>query len=71
MRHADYRSVFMLKYAFYEWTGQRIRNTLIVVDRYLRFTGDAMIPGEAESFYPSFVVGIDLSHQGVVDSYNL
>ena len=24
-----------------------------------------------ESFYPPFVAGIDLPHQGVVDSYNL
>ena len=24
-----------------------------------------------ESFYPPFLAGIDLPHQGVVDSYNL
>ena len=55
--------------------GQRIHNTLIVVDRYLRLMGDKMIPDSAEprleSFYPPFVAGIDLPHQGAVDSYNL
>ena len=34
-----------------------------------------MIPDEAppslESFYPPFVADINLSHQGVVDSYSL
>ena len=54
---------------------QRIHNTLIVVDRYLRLMGDKTIPDSAEprleSFYPPFVAGIDLPHQGVVDSYNL
>ena len=44
------------------------------VDRYLRLMGDKTIPDEAEprleSFYPPFVAGIDLPHQGVVDSYN-
>ena len=47
---------------------------MIVVDRYLRLMGDKTIPDSAEprleSFYPSFVAGIDLPHQGVVDSYN-
>ena len=37
--------------------------------------GDKTIPDSAEprleSFYPTFVAGIDLPHQGVVDSYNL
>ena len=37
--------------------------------------GDKTIPDSAEprleSFYPPFVAGIDLSHQGLVDSYNL
>ena len=49
--------VLTLKYTFlcvYWWTTQRIHNTLIWVDRYLRF-----------------VAGIDLPHQGVVDSYSL
>ena len=36
--------------------------------------GDKTIPDSAEprleSFYPPFVAGIDLPHQGVVDSYN-
>ena len=36
--------------------------------------GDKTIPDLAEprleSFYPPFVAGIDLPHQGVVDSYN-
>ena len=54
---------------------QRSHNTLIVVDRYLRLMGDKTIPDLAEprleSFYPPFVAGIDLPHQGVVDSYNL
>ena len=48
---------------------------MIVVDRYLRLMGDKTIPDSAEprleSFYPPFVAGIDLPHQGVVDSYNL
>ena len=70
--------VLTLKYTFicvYWWTRQRIHNTLIVVDRYLRLMGDKTIPDSAEprleSFYPPFVAGIDLPHQGVVDSYNL
>ena len=54
---------------------QRIHNTLIVVDRYLRLMGDKTIPDEAppslESFYPPWVAVIDLPHQGVVDSHNL
>ena len=37
--------------------------------------GHKTIPYSAEacleSFYPPFVAGIDLPHQGVVDSYNL
>ena len=56
------------------WTRQRIHNTLIVVDRYLRLMGDKTIPESAEPrlelFYPPFVAGIDLPHQGVVDSYS-
>ena len=70
--------VLTLKYTFicvYWWTRQRIHNTLIVVDRYLRRMGDKTIPDSAEprleSFYPPFVAGIDLPHQGVLDSYNL
>ena len=70
--------VLTLKYIFfcvYWWTRQRIHNTLIVVDRYLRLMGDKTIPDSAEprleSFYPPFVDGFDLPHQGVVDSYNL
>ena len=42
---------------------------------YLRLMGDKTIPDSAEprleSFYPPFVIGIVLPHQGVVDSYNL
>ena len=45
------------------------------IDRYLQLMGDKTIPDSAEprleSFYPPFVAGIDLPHQGVVDSYNL
>ena len=66
--------VLTLKYTFicvYCWTTQRIHNTLIVVDRYLRLMGDKTIPDSAETFNPPFVAGIDLPHQGVVDSYNL
>ena len=37
--------------------------------------GDKTIPDSVEprleSFYPPFVAGIDLPHQGVVDTYNL
>ena len=69
--------VLTLKYTFigvYWWTRQRIHNTLIAVDRYLRLMGDKTIPDSAEprleSFYPPFVAGIDLPHQSVVDSYN-
>ena len=69
--------VLTLKYTFIcvsWWTRQRIHNTLIVVDRYLRLMGDKTIPDSAEprleSFYPPFIAGIDLPHQGVVDSYN-
>ena len=69
--------VLTLKYTFicvYWWTRQRIHNTLIAVDRYLRLMGDKTIPDSAEprleSFYSPFVAGIDLPHQGVVDSYN-
>ena len=71
-------NVLTLKYTFigvYWWTRQRIHNTLLVVDRYLRLMGDKTIPDSLEprleSFYPPFVAGIDLPHQGVVDSYNL
>ena len=70
--------VLTLKYTFicvYWWTRQRIHNTLIVVDRFLRLMGHKTIPDSAEprleSFYPPFLAGIDLPHQGVVDSYNL
>ena len=69
--------VLTSKYTFicvYWWTRQRIHNTLIAVDQYLRLMGDKTIPDSAEprleSFYPPFVAGIDLPHQGVVDSYN-
>ena len=69
--------VFILKYTFIcvcWWTRQRIHNTLIMVDRYLRLMRDKMIPDSAElrleSFYPPFDAGIHLPHQGVVDSYN-
>ena len=45
-----------------------------MVDRYLRLKRDKKIPDSAEprleSFYPPFVTGIDLSHKGVVDSYD-
>ena len=54
--------VLALKHTFicvYWWTRQRIHNTLIVIDRYLRRMGDKT----------TFVAGIDLSHQGVVYSY--
>ena len=40
-----------LKYTFicvHWWTRQRIHNTLIVVDRYLRLMGDKTIPDSAE-----------------------
>ena len=70
-------SVLTLKYTFicvYWWTRQRIHNTLIAVDRYLRLMGNKTIPDSAEprleSSYPPFVAGIDLPHQGVVDSYS-
>ena len=69
--------VLTLKYTFicvYWWTRQRIHNTLFVVDRYLRLMGDKTIPDSAEprpeSFCSPSVAGIDLPHQGVVDSYN-
>ena len=75
LRHADYRGVFMLSVFFVDERDKKIHNTLSVVDRYLRFMGDKTIPDSAEprleSFYPPFVAGIDLPHQGIVDSYNL
>ena len=68
LRNADV-PVFTLKYTFigvYWWTRQIIHNTSILVDRYLRLTGDKTIPDSAEprleSFYPPFVAGIDLPH---------
>ena len=69
--------VLTLKYNFicvYWLSRQRICNTLLVVDRYLRLMGDKTIADSAEprleSFYPPFVADIDLPHQGVLDSYN-
>ena len=66
LRHADYRSVFMLKCAFYRLTRQRIHNTLTVADRYLRLMRDktiCFIPHESQ---------VSIYHiKGVVDSYNL
>ena len=50
--------VLTLKYTIiciYWWTRQRIHNT----------------EPRLESVYPPFAAGIDLPHQGVVDSYNL
>ena len=45
---------------------------LDMVDWYLRQMEDKTIPDSAEprleSFYPPWVAGIDLPHQGVVDS---
>ena len=38
---------FRLKYAIYQWTRQRIHNTLIVIGRYLRLMGDKTIPNSA------------------------
>ena len=62
-------------YLYFWWTRQRIHSTLILVDRYLRLMGDKTIPDSAEprleTFYPPFVAGIDLPHQGAMDSYNL
>ena len=70
--------VLASKYIFicvYWWTRQIIHNTLIVVDRYFRLMWDKTIPDSVEphleSFYPTFVAGIGLPHQGVVHSYNL
>ena len=44
---------------------------MIVVDRYLRLMGYEKISDSAEPRLESFVAGIDLPHQGVVDSYSL
>ena len=70
--------VLTLKYSFicvYWWPRQRIHNTLIAVDRFLRLMGDKTIPDSAEprleSFYPPFIAGFDLPHQSVVDSYKV
>ena len=69
--------VLTLKYTLiwvYWWTRQKIHNTLIVVDWYLRLMGDKTIPDSVElrleSFYPPFAAGIDLPHQGVGDFYS-
>ena len=71
-RRCSFKCTFI---CVYWWTRQRIHNTLIVVDRYLRLMGDKTIPDSAEprleSFYSPFVAGIDLPYQGVVDSYSL
>ena len=70
--------VLTLRYTFicvHWWNRQRIHDTLIVVDRYVWLMGDKTIPDSVEprleSFYPPFVTGINLPHQGVMDSYNL
>ena len=70
--------VLTLKYTFisaYWWTRQIIHNTLVVVGRYLQLMGNKTIPDSAEprleSFYPPWIAGIDLPHQGAVDSYSL
>ena len=59
LRHAAFRGVFVLNYAFYRWTRQRIHNTVIVVDRYLRLMENKWIPDSEEprleSLYPPFV----------------
>ena len=57
--------VLSLKYTFIcvcWWTRQRIHNTLIVVDRYLRLMGDKIPHSSQVSIY---------HNQGVVDSYSL
>ena len=67
-----YSCILTLNYTYiyvYWWTTrQKIHNTLIVVDRYLRIMGGKTIPDPAEprleSFYPPFVAGIDLPHLG-------
>ena len=73
LRHVYYHGVFMLRYAFYRWTRQKIHNTMIVVDRYLQPMEYKTIPDSAESRLNRFIphiAGTDLPHQSVVDSYN-
>ena len=50
--------VLTLKYTFicvYWWTRQRIHNTLIAVNRYLRLMGDKTIPDSAKRRLESFI----------------
>ena len=58
---------FNLKIYLYLWTRQRIHNTLIVVDRYLRLMGDKTIPDSAEPRLESFC----LVHPSVRDKHRV
>ena len=60
-----------VKTRFYRWTRHRIHSTLIVVNRYLGFTGIKRFQTRLRTVYPPFAVGICLPHQGAVDLYNL
>ena len=53
--------VSTLKSPLFVFIGQRVLNTLIVVDRYLRLMGDGFQTRQPrlESFYPPFVAGTD------------
>ena len=70
--------VLTLKYTFicvYWWLRQKNPQHLDCSRSIPATNGDTKIPDSAqprlESCYPPFVAGIDLPHQGVVDSYNL
>ena len=58
-------------FRFFLWQRHIIHNTLIVLDRHLRFVRNKTIPictePCLESFYLPFVAVVDLSYQGVMD----
>ena len=75
LRQADYRGVFMLKYAFLSM--DETKNPLYLdcgrsIPATHRGWKDSRLGGASSGIvYSPFVAGIDLPHQGVVDSYNI
>ena len=59
---------FRLDYVFIPSIRQNIHSTFIVLDRYLRLMGINDSQTGQRLAYPPFAAGIDLPHQGVVDS---
>ena len=73
LRHADYH-VFYVKICVLSMNGTKNPQHLDCCRSIPATHGGKTIPDSAEprleSFCPPFVAGIDLPHQGVVDSYN-